>query len=76
MRKGLHYIPYIILYIRLYIRLITLDMAQAANEVNNAVSNKRNNHRRCYVNKGVLKNSQISQENTCAGVFLKKAAGL
>ena len=51
-------------------------MVQAANEVNNAFSNKRNNHRRCSVNKGVLKNSQISQENTCAGVFLKKAAGL
>ena len=51
-------------------------MVQAANEVNNAVSNKRNNHRRCSVNKGALKNSQISQENTCAGVFFKKAAGL
>ena len=38
--------------------------------------NIRSSHRRYSVKKVFLKISQISQENTCAGLFLNKAAAL
>ena len=39
--------------------------------------NARSSHRRCSIKKMFLKNSQNSQENTCARVsFLNKVAGL
>ena len=36
----------------------------------------RSSHRRCSIEKVVFKNSAIRKGNNCAGVFLKKIAGL
>ena len=36
----------------------------------------KSSHQRCSVKKVILKILQISMENTCAGVFFNKVAGL